>query len=578
QGVAPQPVQEFGFARTGLKLYVQGGRYVENNRGGSVSKQLYALDLSTSWSADSPPWQALLQGPSQFFHNAVVTGDNQTFVTIGSDGEGLLYVAKYSILSNTWTGFQLILPAISESRQGLRPVIDPTTSLIYIIAGTYLDIMNPFTNQVNQQVRPPEILESRLFAGSVYNAARKSLMYFGGLKNDLTLDPAATYITEYDIASSSWSIFPTTGELPAPRADFCMAASDDGLTVVVYGGRVAPPTNHTSSLHVLDVRTGQWTRETDGDIRLYMACTIAGDQFLAWGGTNTTDTYKGPPIIFNLSSRKWTNTYTAPEYKQTTPTQSASVSKDDSPNNLGPILGGIFGALFIVAMSGIVYICLKRKQKRANHNPSPKSEQQPLQNLNPNNKLITTEQVPVVQFQQSNKSQVRNPHSATLDLFALRDPQDVNAMGIVIPGSRPQPPTTHVVLESMGPSVTGEMSSVSTPAFAMVTQGQPVSGTMLYVPGVGYTPTNMTTAAALPYRAPNSQVFYSPGVNGNMYSSAYQVFTPADAAYLTNTTDTTGYTAVVSDNGAYNSGEVRTGEVNVGGAGKQGYVPPPPPL
>ncbi|KAG0259940.1 hypothetical protein BG011_002293 [Mortierella polycephala] len=408
---------------------------------------------------------ALLPGPRQFFHNAVVTGDNQTLVTIGFNSDDTLFVTKYDILRNTWTETQTIAPSISESRQGIHPVIDPITSLIYIAAGTFLCVLDPSTVQVNQREIPPGILLSRQFGGSVYSAARKSLMYFGGLAPGLVMDPAATHITEYDIASSTWATF-------------------------------------------------------------------------------------------------------------ITPTQSGSISGNDSHNSLGPILGGVFGTLAIVALSGIVHFYLKRKQEKAKSNQSPEPERQPLQSWDSGSKPITTKMMSGVQSQQPSEFRVRNPQSAAFGGSAPRHPQDVNAMGIVIPSPQPQQPTTHVIHESMGTLVTEKVGAAPAPPFAMGMQGQPAPGTMMYVPNAGYTPVNVTTAAALPYTAPGSQVFYSTDVNGNMYSSGYQVFEPTAPAYPTNTTYASGYTTIVSDNSAHHSDEGRTSGV-VGGADQRTYVPPP---
>ncbi|KAG0274488.1 hypothetical protein BGZ96_004315, partial [Linnemannia gamsii] len=58
-----------------------------------------------------------------------------------------------------------------------------------------------------------------------------------------------------------------------------------------------------------------WTDGEDApDPRSEMACTVAGDNFVVWGGYKellTTDTIGVPttPLIYNLKSGKWTDKF-----------------------------------------------------------------------------------------------------------------------------------------------------------------------------------------------------------------------------------------------------------------------------
>lgn len=168
-----------------------------------------------------------------------------------------------------------------------------------------------------------------------------------------------------------------------------MTASEDGNTVVVFGGRIdlnathVPPTNFTGTLYTLDVKTGSWSQGPDGDIRSYMACLVIGDQFVAWGGSDGTSSISGPPVIFNLQTRQWITTYTPPPYMEkmakpsatSTPSGpqsgnpsgvvgSSSSSSSSSSTNLGAILGGVFGCLFVITMAGMVYLYVKRREDK----------------------------------------------------------------------------------------------------------------------------------------------------------------------------------------------------------------------
>ncbi|KAG0026815.1 hypothetical protein BGZ83_005375, partial [Gryganskiella cystojenkinii] len=124
------------------------------------------------------------------------------------------------------------------------------------------------------------------------------------------------------------------------------------------------------TLFILDVTTGQWTPGPDGDVRAYMACIIVGDQFLTWGGAPGNTTWDTPPRIFDMTSLKWTTSYKAPSYYLNTPKSSSAVpspssttlpsaggngSPSSSPNDLGAILGGTFGGLFVLVSTGVIF-------------------------------------------------------------------------------------------------------------------------------------------------------------------------------------------------------------------------------
>ncbi|KAF8941377.1 hypothetical protein BGZ58_010169 [Dissophora ornata] len=369
--ITPLAVEAFAFARAGPKLYIQGGKQTVNNTVVTTTTQTYSLDLSTSWSGDAAPWTMLSPGIAASLINGVATPDNQTLIVFINGVNDTLIIPKYNIVSNVWDTNPIVLTPDQDTREGIRPVIDPTTWLTYLDAYQNMDIFNPNSSTVATSAIPFTTFTSRLFSAATYVSSRKTIMYFGGLTGALTFDPLATYVSEYNIATGIWSNFTTSGQPPEPRSDFCMTASEDGNTVLIYGGRTAPnttqnpPTNFTGSFYMLDVPLGQWTQLPDGAVRLYMACLIIGDQFLAWGGSDGQSTHTGPPAIFSLTTRQWGTSYTAPAYyldpsiaTTTVPasglpshtgssqtTDSSQAQTTASTNNLGAILGGVFGGL-----------------------------------------------------------------------------------------------------------------------------------------------------------------------------------------------------------------------------------------
>ena len=176
-----------------------------------------------------------------------------------------------------------------------------------------------------------------------------------------------------------------------------MAASEDGSTIVVYGGRIplnttaTPPITYTGTFYTLDVPSGKWTQGPDGDIRLYMACLIVGDQFIAWGGTDGNNTYNTPPRVFDLTKYQWVTSYTAPLYYLNAPKSTSAISPIStstsipSPNssdssktssNLGAILGGTFGGLFVITLAALIFVYLKRKEDSIKYGYPAEQQQQ----------------------------------------------------------------------------------------------------------------------------------------------------------------------------------------------------------
>ncbi|KAH7052907.1 hypothetical protein BKA57DRAFT_503041 [Linnemannia elongata] len=153
------------------------------------------------------------------------------------------------------------------------------------------------------------MFKSRLYAGAVYHPQRKSILYFGGFQQGVVFEKTA-YITEFVIGTGVWSVITTSGTSSPPLANHCMALSEDGNTMVVYGGRVPEeytPTTTTTSftysgvLYLFNIPSLSWSKLSDSKPRFNMACTIIDNhQFMAWGGSNGMSTITEPPVVFNL--------------------------------------------------------------------------------------------------------------------------------------------------------------------------------------------------------------------------------------------------------------------------------------
>ncbi|KAI7815976.1 hypothetical protein BC939DRAFT_72868 [Gamsiella multidivaricata] len=279
-----------------------------------------------------------------------------------------------------------------------------------------------------------------------------------------------------------------------------MTASEDGNTVVVYGGRIDlntthnPPTNFTGTFYTLDITTGKWSQGPDGGVRLYMACTIVGNQFVAWGGSGGSSTIVGPPVVFDLSLRKWVESYTAPAYYLSTsisattsglvPTGAVSSlpdgSKDSSSSsNLGAILGGVFGGLLVIALSGLIYLYLKRKEDRVRYGP-PSNQQ------SAGSSEKADEPASTLQSQYSNGPASMNPQHVQF----LRDPQDTSSFA--------QGPPGQVIFSSPIDSeleyCVSRKEAIPSPMFSSALGTAQPPTPIVYVPQTSYIPVTATGA------------------------------------------------------------------------------------
>ncbi|KAF9383283.1 hypothetical protein CPB97_006608 [Podila verticillata] len=646
-GQTPSPVQEMAFARAGPLLYVQGGKIDSNGVLQTITNQLYALDLSKSWATTAAPWISLAAGDANFLFNAVAAPDNQSIYTIATAANNAFSFKKYNIPTNTWDPNPFLSGTSNQIRQATRPVVDPRTGLVYLTDTNYMNIFNVVSGAMDSSLIPSNALTSRRFMGSVYNAARQSIMFYGGLGFNGTVDPLATYVTEYNIGLQGWSNFTTTGTPPVSRSDFCMASSEDGNKVVVYGGRIplnnsaTPPIDYTDTFHILDIPTGQWTQGPSGSPRLYMACVIVGDQFVAWGGARGGgNTYSStPPVVFDLTKGQWVDKYTAPSYllngphPTTTGPASATGTPQPGPgpgapeskssnNNLGAILGGVFGSLFVITVAGLIYMFFLRRQDKVKY--SIPSDQKPggdasddnNNNNNNNNNNSSSESGPevlqtpptsfmssVFTYQQQNgsqQSQPRNPQhllpkTSELEPRVPQAPQDLSSLQMkhtpkvdgpvyALVNNTPQPPTAPQHIHVYNPVVTS-VPSVNYGYVAPAANNTPV-----YHPQSGYPmpgqlgvtmaasqPTNVVYVAhptpPLDYSNTNTNVFDTTlasqgsnpstqyGYTSDSYATRSTQLSPTTTQvyYVPSTTAATGHPSGVPVSVAYSQGPVGQG-------------------
>ncbi|KAF8930950.1 hypothetical protein BGZ47_000300 [Haplosporangium gracile] len=401
--VTPAAVQAMAWARSGSDLYIQGGYVSLNGVSQTVLSQFLALDLSTPWAVTSPSWRALANGtPSRSFYG-VSLPTNQTFLTFKYVAPNFT-IAAYDVTKNAWSPAQPVTTAPDILAYGLKPVVDPTSGLVYIAGSETMNAYNPSTR--DWKITPIEgaMLTAKYYTSPVYNTARKTIMYVGGydyVVNPTHFDPLVV-VTEYTPATDKWSLMPTSGTPPSPSADHCMAVDDDGNTLVFYGGQTSVVTLNnafTGAIYLLDINTGIWSTglPPSSTPRIYAACILIGDQFVVWGGSADANNTlpSAQPIVFDTTLKKWVDSYKPPQYYIDNPPPKKPTSSSGSGNNgssgsggggtggngnnnngdgsgpgssstssgLAPIIGGVVGGLAVIlAIAG--FLVYRRRQNR----------------------------------------------------------------------------------------------------------------------------------------------------------------------------------------------------------------------
>ncbi|KAF9921573.1 hypothetical protein FBU30_008365 [Linnemannia zychae] len=112
---------------------------------------------------------------------------------------------------------------------------------------------------------------------------------------------------------------------------------------------------------MLDVNSMIWTILSRGSVagRRSMACTVVGDNFVAWGGIDTQGNFPST-IIYSLKMNQWTDTYII-----------TAIESPPSNNKLGIYIGvGIAAGVVFVALLGWIIFRHRKKSQATKEPPS----------------------------------------------------------------------------------------------------------------------------------------------------------------------------------------------------------------
>ncbi|KAF9322568.1 hypothetical protein BGZ91_004216 [Linnemannia elongata] len=235
-------------------LYIQGG--LDNNR--TAVNQFIALDLTIpAWDASAPPWliPPNLNGtnpPTSSWHSMVVAKDR-----------GKLFIWDALQTTAVWWTYNI-------AEKSWRNYAVPTGTAE--MATTNSSILVNFTRQAGIR-NGVNLATGEVYVSSGAGDGTQMTLHTIDPTTGLPATSRPSNIRQNPIAHESfvWSIYRNTY---------------GGRNMIVFGGAGLDGIAK-ADIYILDLPTSTWTTGKPADAsqaRTNMACAVAGDNFIAWGG------------------------------------------------------------------------------------------------------------------------------------------------------------------------------------------------------------------------------------------------------------------------------------------------------
>ncbi|KAG9071650.1 hypothetical protein KI688_005863 [Linnemannia hyalina] len=383
------------YARYQNQFYVGGGGLEREIAGSFYTKpeatagdgQFSVLDLSVPWAGSAPAWKKLAYGPKVLdFPFAMNANGTKAIAFRAVVNASDSFASIYEVATNTWKPSKIVAP--KPDQDGIEAVLDPTSDKVYMAGGfegdEKFDKMYVYlweTDELKKIEMPGRPLTQTLYYKAVWWTKQNSILFFGGYAK-----PSGAFvkpeINVYSPATDSWgNSLLTTGAGPGARSDMCMAISDDGTKLVVFGGRYFDTFHQyiTGDIYVLDLDTMVWTRGPDYTTpRIYTTCTIVDGTFLSWGGSDSLSTVNSPIIIYDIKRNKYLSQYKGPDpdkdFDPLAPPKTSGSGSNGNSNNSDDkemtfeerrnlILGCVFGGAALFWITVCCCICRVKRNR-----------------------------------------------------------------------------------------------------------------------------------------------------------------------------------------------------------------------
>ncbi|KAF9093097.1 hypothetical protein BGX23_003661 [Mortierella sp. AD031] len=346
-------------------LYIQGG-FTSVGTVRTQVDQFIALDLSVStWSTSNPPWMtppySVGTPPNSSWHSMSVSKDHTNLYFWDPFNTGW---STFNFAKRTWANFTL--PPGTTNRIGIKSGVDYNTGIVYVPAafanGTQMIVNSVGTGYLNPSVMPTTLMPAPIYHETfVWSSVRGTFLHYGG-KTMFGTESGNPYLNEFS-PTVGWSRVQTTGPTPGDISGHCMVPAYNGTKMVVFGGTDLHE-NSSGNIYILDVQSRRWEAGkpvNPNQARCNMACAVAGDSFVAWGGDNKRVNMDATPIVYNLKTGEWTT-----QFYRVTPdggSLPAPTPGAQGGSNIAAIAGGAAGG---IVLGGIVAFLLIRRRRQNN--------------------------------------------------------------------------------------------------------------------------------------------------------------------------------------------------------------------
>ncbi|KAI8339691.1 hypothetical protein BC941DRAFT_421186 [Chlamydoabsidia padenii] len=293
---APDQRYYYNLANVGSKLYIFGGSMAV------AEYDVWSLDLANNFNTSCPPWtqatnlitSASTNTSPYMFGVAFNPNNKESIYVQGGDvttNSSMQQPVVYDATQNNYTQPTAPVGQPMSPRSQMTATVDTINNKVWIVGGrdprpleSYSDgsnknyairayntiysyqfnnnvasisidqisINSPYGTPVGRFGHSTTLVNNKLFSLGGYIAVNSS--------TEMIIDFASAFV--FDISSNSAISMETIGDIPSARSGFSAVASQDGHSIIVFGGIIADAlASVTNEVAVLDTCTLTWSKQ-----------------------------------------------------------------------------------------------------------------------------------------------------------------------------------------------------------------------------------------------------------------------------------------------------------------------------